>query len=244
MNELSKSIDTYESSSRIAAYDEAMQIMHPNRRKMVKIALDFLPFEPPDRIRLLDLGVGTGLVTEAMLRRFPRCSVVAVDGAGKMLEAAHARLGSLANRVEFRKTTIERVKAALADCSPFDAVVSSFALHHLAPASKRRAIESCVGLLCKAGWFLNADLVVAEAPSAEARIQRLRVEGVLRRSGGESPFSTADAIREYLNDLERADGDQPLTLTEDLDLLSRAGIRKPLVLWKEYREVVYGGAAD
>jgi hypothetical protein len=85
-------------------------------------------------------------------------------------------------------------------------------------------------------------LVVAERPCVEERIQQLRVEGIVRRAPpGDERFGETSAVRAYLDGLEANEGDQPLTLAEDLRIIRAAGFGGAEVLWKEYREAVIGG---
>lgn len=44
-------IAAYDIPERIASYDRDMDVMHPNRHKMVQVALDLLPFENPQGFR-------------------------------------------------------------------------------------------------------------------------------------------------------------------------------------------------
>jgi ubiquinone/menaquinone biosynthesis C-methylase UbiE len=53
---------------------------------------------------VLDLGCGTGLLTERLARH--RCRIRAVDGSGAMLKVARARCRSFATRVEFQQADI------------------------------------------------------------------------------------------------------------------------------------------
>ena len=53
----STSIAAYERPARVASYDADMDVMHPNRHKMVAIALEILPFDPAAPITALDLGL-------------------------------------------------------------------------------------------------------------------------------------------------------------------------------------------
>src|SRR5262245_965334 len=96
-----KSIAAYDLPGRVASYDADMEIMHPNRAKMVQVALDVLPFSPEQPLRALDLGVGTGYFAERFLRRYPNAHVRAIDGAAAMVDLATARLGPRAERVRF-----------------------------------------------------------------------------------------------------------------------------------------------
>src|SRR5215468_632968 len=97
----SKSIAAYDVSQRVKTYDADMDLMHPNRSKMVQIALEVLPFPRTAALRTIDLGIGTGYFTECFLNKFPNSRVLGVDGAPAMIELAKTRLKSLESRVEF-----------------------------------------------------------------------------------------------------------------------------------------------
>jgi hypothetical protein len=92
------------------------------------------------------------------------------------------------------------------------------------------------------GWFLNADLIVAEDPAVERRLQEIRVAGIVERASGKKErFGDMASTRQTLDELEAKEGDQPITLLEDLRVLQEAGLRKPAVFWLEHREAVTGG---
>jgi hypothetical protein len=122
-------------------------------------------------------------------------------------------------------------------------VFSSFALHHLSREEKVAVARAARALAKPGGWFLNADIVAADSPDLEARIQALRVEGIVRRAAAaaappDARFATAAAARRFLDELEARDGDQPLTLAADLAVLRDAGLRDAAALWTEFREAV------
>jgi SAM-dependent methyltransferase len=124
----------------------------------------------------------------------------------------------------------------------FDVVYSSYALHHLKREEKRSVVAQAVKLLQPNGWFLNADLIAADSQQVERRIQQLRVQGIIERAvSGDARFLDATTTRRFLDELEQADGDQPQTLMEDLQILRDAGIRDASVLWLEHREAVLAG---
>lgn len=102
----------------------------------------------------------------------------------------------------------------------------------------RRVVE----LLVPGGWFINADLIVADSPELENRLQELRVAGIVERAkGSDDRFRDLASTRKFLADLEKNERDQPLTLAGDLDLLRNAGLRNVSAFWLEYRELVSGG---
>lgn len=67
------------------AYDEVAVLQHEIGRRMLE-RLDTMRIEPQ---RVLDIGCGTGMATQALLKRYPKADVFALDFALPML--AHAR---------------------------------------------------------------------------------------------------------------------------------------------------------
>jgi tRNA (cmo5U34)-methyltransferase len=235
------SVRAYDAADRVQAYDADMDLMHPLRHKMIAVALEVLPFDRQAELRALDLGVGTGFFAARFLEFFPRATVVAVDGAEAMLSFCQARLGEQAKRVEFVISDFQRLGRHHIPGGAVDAVFSAYALHHLPAGEKKQLIETSLALLKPGGWFLNADLVVAQEQAVERRIQQLRVEGVVSRASGDSRFLTPAATRAFLDQLEEDEKDQPLPLLEDLAIARAAGLTAVEVFWKEYREAVWGG---
>jgi tRNA (cmo5U34)-methyltransferase len=237
-----QSIEAYDVTQRVESYDRDMELMHPNRSKMVQVVLEVLPFPKTSQIRAIDLGVGTGYFTDRFLKHFPNSEVVAVDGARAMIDLAKARLGSLASRVEFVVGDFRNLQQLAGNAGSFDVVLSAYALHHLNRADKEALLQQVVNLLRPDGWFVNADLIVADSAEVERRIQELRVAGIVERARGlDGRFADAASTRRFLDDLEANEHDQPLTLLEDLTVLRKSGLKDVSAFWMEYRELVSGG---
>ena len=236
------SIRAYDLPQRIAGYDADMDVMHPNRRKMVEIAVQMTTFTPPRRITILDLGIGTGFFSWRFLQHFPNAEVIAVDGAASMIEAAKERLGVLKDRVDFRVGDFRDIETLLKPDEGLDLVISAYALHHLDGHDKARVLSSLVTRLRPGGQLINADLIIATHPLIEERFQQLRAEGCVKRAPHDDQrFADVAATRTFLSELEKAEGDQPLTLLEDLAILKAAGLAGADVFWLETREAVTGG---
>jgi ubiquinone/menaquinone biosynthesis C-methylase UbiE len=235
------SIDAYDLPERVARYDADMAVMHPNRSRMVEIALEVLPFGREEPLQALDIGVGTGYFTAKFLEAFPLASVHALDGAEAMIELAKERLGRRQQNVMFSVGDFRDLGRILAG-QRFDVVFSSYALHHLARDEKRSMVADAVSLLRPGGWLLNADLVVAESARLEERIQDIRLRGIVQRAAtGDPRFADYDTTRRYLDEMEAEEGDRPITLQEDLLVLREAGLEDVAAFWLEYREAVTGG---
>jgi len=237
-----QSIAAYDVSQRVKTYDADMDLMHPNRSKMVQIALEVLPFPGTAALRAIDLGIGTGYFTECFLNRFPNSRVLGIDGAPAMIELAKARLASLASQVECVNGDFRRLQELAAGAGTVDVIFSSYALHHLSRSDKEAVLKEIVALLVPGGWFLNADLIIANSAELETRLQQIRIAGIVERaSGADGRFADSALTRQLLADLELKEADQPLTLAEDLALLRTSGLKNVSAFWLEYREAVSGG---
>jgi tRNA (cmo5U34)-methyltransferase len=237
-----QSIAAYDVSQRVKTYDVDMELMHPNRSKMVQIAIELLPFSNTAALRAIDLGIGTGYFSEQFLNHFANSRVLGVDGAQAMVELSKERLRSLTSRVDFAIGDFRQLQQLVPGAATVDVVFSAYALHHLSRPDKETVLKHVVELLVPGGWFVNADLIVANSPELESRLQELRVAGIVKRaSGSDNRFADSASTRRFLDDLEKNERDQPLTLSEDLALLRSCGLKNVSAFWLEYRELVSGG---
>jgi tRNA (cmo5U34)-methyltransferase len=237
-----QSIAAYDVSQRVKTYDADMELMHPNRSKMVQIAIEVLPFPRTVALRAIDLGIGTGYFTEQFLNHFSNSRVLGIDGAQAMVELAKARLRSLASRVEFVIGDFRNLKQLAPEVGTADVVFSAYALHHLARSDKKNVLRIVVELLVPGGWFINADLIVADSVELESRLQELRVAGIVKRAeAADHRFTDSASTGRFLANLEKNERDQPLTLSEDLAVLRSSGLKNVSAFWLEYRELVSGG---
>ena len=236
----SDSIKAYDLPERVRRYDADMDVMHPLRWKMLAVALEVLPFSRNSDLRVLDLGIGTGVFAQELLKEFPSAQVLGVDGSEAILEIAAARLSRYSDRLRLEAHDFREIPRDLLNASTLDLAVSSYALHHLNKDEKSDVARRVVGALKTGGWFVNADIVIAESTRIESRFQDLRVKGIVARAEGDERFRNEPVTRQYLDDMEKKERDQPQTLAVDLQIFREAGLDAE-VFWREYREVVVGG---
>jgi tRNA (cmo5U34)-methyltransferase len=126
----------------------------------------------PDDV-VVDLGVGTG----NLARRLPPCArLIGVDVSGQMLELAGAKLGPEVELVQ--SDLLELFEGPGSGAQPldgvgFDAVVSTYAIHHLTAAEKESLIGAVAARLRPGGRFVIGDLMAAgrvSIPGIKARI--------------------------------------------------------------------------
>lgn len=128
------------------------------RRPILRKMLSFAPFEKSAAIRALDVGAGYGVVTEEVLRAFPKARVTWQDYSRPMRDQAQKRLAKHEKRLGYVISDLTDGGWQKELSGPFDLVVSGIALHNL---RDREAIFRCYGairgLLAAKGCFLDYD---------------------------------------------------------------------------------------
>ncbi|BCS32142.1 methyltransferase [Luteitalea sp. TBR-22] len=114
--------------------------------------------------RVLDLGSGEGRLIGLVLDYLPEATGVAVDFSDTMLARLDARFGS-DPRVEVRRHDLD---TPLPDLGTFDAIVSSFAIHHVPDARKQALYAEIHDRLVPGGVFLNLEHVASATPAMHA----------------------------------------------------------------------------
>ncbi|MFO1463822.1 MAG: methyltransferase domain-containing protein [bacterium] len=146
-----------------------------------------VPFDSEAAFRALDLGAGTGLLTQGLSRRFPKAQFTLIDFTAEMLEQARRRFGADAPH-----------RYILADYAEsewegsYDLIVSSLSIHHLPDAGKRRLYAKVFEHLAPGGAFINAEFVC----SASEAVQRRHWERWIAqmRAAGLSPEEVDQAL--------------------------------------------------
>jgi tRNA (cmo5U34)-methyltransferase len=116
-----------------------------------------LEFIPAGTQKILDLGTGDGRLLAFVRQRHPETEAVAVDFSPGMLEAARARFAA-DSRV---RVLDHNMDLPLPSLGMFDAVISSFAIHHLVHERKRGLYREIFGLLNPGGVFCNLEHVAS-----------------------------------------------------------------------------------
>jgi tRNA (cmo5U34)-methyltransferase len=104
-------------------------------------------------LRILDLGCGTGNLTQRILEHFADAQIDALDLSEEILEESRKRFGN--------KSTInylqEDFKSMILTEGKYDLVMSSIAIHHVEDPFKLRLYKEVYQSLKKGGLFIFAD---------------------------------------------------------------------------------------
>jgi tRNA (cmo5U34)-methyltransferase len=190
-----------------AARWDADADVSPGRLAQLELLLAIAARASPETI--LELGVGSGQVAEALLERLPAASLVGVDGSSAMLELGRARLARFGDRVRLVEADL---RDAAATAEPAALVVSVQALHHLDDPAKRDMWLRLGALLRAGSLVLVRDKVAVPAPLFEA------YAAVWAAHSDDLPATATGLAAELA-----AKGDLPATLQDQLRWLEESG---------------------
>lgn len=124
----------------------------PRYREMLWAILHYLPAKWAPR-RILELGCGSGNLSELLGRRYPQASILLVDFSGRLLDQCRDRLSGRGG-VRYQQEDFRSLQFAPRS---FDLVTSSISLHHLTHGEKADLFRRVFGWLDDNGIFTYSD---------------------------------------------------------------------------------------
>jgi tRNA (cmo5U34)-methyltransferase len=154
-------------------YDDAILRCVPRYKEMLWAIVRYIPDDLAPK-RILDIGVGSGNLSQLMLERYPEAEVVGVDISREMLAVCRKRLPN------GRLTLVHRDFRDLGfEDNSFDLVVSSISIHHIDDSAKQTLFLRFCRLLRPGGVVAYSDQFHATTEETYAKhIERWRQESL------------------------------------------------------------------
>ncbi|MFA5945826.1 MAG: class I SAM-dependent methyltransferase [Patescibacteria group bacterium] len=146
-------------------------------------------------LRILELGVGTGLTSALVRSAFPSARFEVVDFSSTMLDHAKKRLGQ------------KNVSYVLGDFGKlhfhgqYDVILSVIGIHHQSHAGKQRLFKKIAGLLKPRGVFLFGDLMTSTDPHETAERDARHFHHLVEHSDSRSTLRDWAYHHMFLNNL-------------------------------------------
>jgi len=148
--------DRFHSKTMAKTYDKMCNLLVPGYDFMQDTLINILKFENMAKIVLLDLGAGSGILIEKVLKEFPDSVCYYLDFSDDFISVAEEKLEKYENRVIFIKSDF---------CSNWESkikekpnvITSMSAIHHLSNMNKKQLYSNCYNILKEDGWFFNID---------------------------------------------------------------------------------------
>jgi tRNA (cmo5U34)-methyltransferase len=196
--------------------------------------IDIVKTVRPDVTQWLDTGCGTGTLVEAALRFFPDTTFVLTDPTELMLQAAVTRLKAFqGNRVQFLPLTPSEDLLSHQDVLK-PQVITAILCHHYFNREKRRSVtDVCCHLLDAGGVFVSVENIMPDSKQGTQmgieRWKRFQMEH------GRTPIMAEKHAARF--NIEYF----PITITEHLDLLKKAGFKTAELFWKSHMQAGFYG---
>jgi SAM-dependent methyltransferase len=230
---------------------EAQQTRHiPLREERFAVIGDAVEQFAGGSPLILDLGCGPGSLSRRLLDRLPAARAVGVDADPLLLELGRRTLGDMGGRLRLLAADLRDPAwvERLPQSGPYDAVVSTTALHWLTSGELTAVLCAAAGLLRDGGVFVNGDHIMfaSGAPRIAAAADGLgsRLAERSAAAGAEDWATWWDAAerepafaalaelrREHWRDHPYVD-EPGLTVDEWSSLLAEAGFAECAVLWQ------------
>ena len=180
-----------------------------------------------DAKNILDLGAGTGLLSQFVRQWYPSAHIVLADLSEPMLAKARTRFSG-DNNVTFEVTDYT---TAPINCT-YDSIVSALSIHHIDDDAKRALFAKIFRALRPGGTFVNAEQVAGPTPALDAVYKSLWLQQV--REGGATPDQIADS-------LYRQQDDRCASVEDQLHWMREAGFTDADCWFKDNRFAVLSG---
>jgi SAM-dependent methyltransferase len=143
----------------LARWDAQQQRHIPDREERFTAMVDAVAAFAGPEPRVLDLGCGPGSLSARLLDRIPGAGVVAIDADPVLLAIGRGALGDR-RQLQFVDADLRRDwVAALPSAGPYDAAVSTTALHWLGLEQLVHLYNALAGVLRPGAVFLDGDRI-------------------------------------------------------------------------------------
>lgn len=194
----------------------------------------------PSPSRILDLGCGDGILGRMLLAEHPSAHTVFADFSEPMLAKVGQKVGANI------KATVLQIDFATPDWTksvetetPFDIIVSGFAIHHQTDDRKKALYTEIYDLLNEGGIFLNLDQV-SSATSAISDIFDSFFLDNIRRS---FPDSDQNEIMDQIEKAYYEDKKEniPAPVEKQCQWLRGIGFQEVDCFFKAFELALFGG---
>lgn len=176
--------------------------------------------------KILDLGAGTGILTELLYKQHPNSNITLVDLSTEMLNIAKNKF----NDKNFKYIEADYLTHDFD--KDYGIIVSSLSIHHLTDEEKKVLYKRIYNFLRTGGVFINADQVCGATEYTEEIYKKEDASHLNRQN---IPEKEKDILR------QRRLLDKPAKLLDTIQWYEDIGYKNVDVYYKYYRYFVIAG---
>ena len=165
----------WHSQEYVSTWAEGQDQKEINRQEPFRLMAETIPYDKNSPIRILDVGAGYGALTQFLLSHFSRATAVCQDNSEEMSKLGLERMGKFKGRFSYAFADFRKPGWSTVIKGPFEAVVSSIAIHNAREAGIIKAVyRELFPLVKKGGCLLNFEILTH---SLESHLEWLREAG-------------------------------------------------------------------
>ena len=165
----------WDSPKYVSAWAEGQDEKEKARQEPFRVLAQTIPYDKELPIKILDVGAGYGALTQFLLGHFSNATAVCQDGSEEMAKLGRERMQDLKGRFRYVLCNFSHPGWTRKLTGPFEAVVSSIAIHNVrSPKIIERIYSDIFPLIRSGGCFINFD---RERPPLEDQMKWLRDAG-------------------------------------------------------------------
>jgi len=213
--------DIWLNSHRTSKWDSDPTSGNPVRGEQLDLLLSLVADHYIHGSTILDIGSGSGLVEEQLFGRLPAALVVGVDYSPLMIAMAEKRLAGKDKQFVTVRRDLCDIEGAKLPERKYQVAISVQTIHNLPPEKQRNVMSWVYKILSTPGFFFLLDRVAVPGAESFSCYQSVwNKQNSVYSASIDEGRSFADHQR-YLEQ----EGDSPLTLQENLKILSESGFQ-------------------
>lgn len=165
----------WSSKKYVSEWAERQDEREAEREKIFRSMAAIVSKDRHAAVEFLDLGAGYGALAQFLLNYFPNAKAVCQDGSDEMAKLGGKRMEPFNGRFKYVVCDFSKPGWSREIKGPFDAVVSSIAIHNVRSGEIIRSIyQEIFSLVKTGGCFLNFDRMT---PSQKKQLLWLKDAG-------------------------------------------------------------------
>jgi len=209
-------------------YPELLRKAVPGYDDMLNTILEYIPpnFKPE---RILELGCGSGNLTDKVINRFPGSIMDVVDISGDFINFCKVRFKDrtkiIYHQMDFKKLNFK--------ANSFDLVVSSISIHHIKDLEKLKLFEIIYNILKPQGKLIFADQTKGSNEYIYKKHIEIWYKEAIKLGSSEEDWKM------WMDHQNKHDFHS--TVIEHIDWLKAANFKNIDILWKNLLWTVFYG---
>lgn len=222
---------------------ESVRVAIPFGEAQLDVMMRVIEAGPGEIGAFVDLGCGDGILAQRILDGHPEAEACLVDFSEPMLVKARNRFADAGQNVHFVNADLADSAwfTAVEDLSPFDTIVSGYAIHHQPDERKMAIYREIFHLLGPGGVFVNIEHVSSPTDDLRVTSDALFVDSLAEYHESAGTGLTREQVAERFFNRKDKHANVLAPVDDQCDWLSDIGFEEVDCYFKVFELAVFGG---